>query len=115
MTDNSTWEQITAPSGSFFTDLKNFVDNAVFGTLSPEQQALIDQQAIDQINQAAAGNVGLATSEINQYKSDVASAVYNQLPAGVDQYIAGFEKYLPWVAGGLILLYLAPIIVRVSR
>lgn len=107
---NQTWEQITAPTGSLWQDAKNFIDNAFLGTLSPEQTAAIDSDSIAGINQAAAGNSDLAASEIAQYQNDVNAAVYSSLPAGIDSYISQFEKYLPWVAGGLILFYFGPLI-----
>jgi hypothetical protein len=112
---NATWESITAPTGSLWQDIKNNIDNMFLGTLSPQQRQTIDNAAISDINQAAAGNTELANSETTQYKSGVAAAVYNDLPAGIDNYLASIEKYLPWIAGGLILVYLLPIISRVTR
>lgn len=112
---NATWEKITAGTGSIVQDAINFMDNAFLHTLSKEQQALIDQENIDQINRAAAGNKQLATNETNQYLSDVNNAVYKTLPTGVEDTLAKIEKYLPWIAGGLLVLYIAPTAIRLGK
>lgn len=105
---NSTWEQITAPTGSFLQDAINFIDNAFLGTLSTQQKGTIDATAESQIEQAAAGNTGLANSEIAQYQANVGSAVYNGLPTSIESITSSLVSWAPWIAVIVGLIYAAP-------
>jgi hypothetical protein len=91
------------------------LDNLAFGTLSDSQKQALNDQALAEINQAAAGNTELASSAYQQYLSDVNAAVYAGLPKGVEYYLPQIEKWLPWIAGGLLLAYLLPSISRLAR
>jgi hypothetical protein len=105
---NSTWEQITAPTGSFLQDAINFVDNAFLGTLSTQQKGVIDQTTESQIQQAAAGNTALANSEISQYQNEVNSGVYSGLPSSIENLTSGLIQYAPWIVGIIALIYALP-------
>jgi hypothetical protein len=100
----------------------NAVDELFFGVPSNAEQAKINAETQSDINQAANGNTVLASNEYQQYLNETSGAfspnLEGTLTGAADSFtaaLAKFEKYLPWIAGGLIALYLLPIVSRVTR
>ena len=100
----------------------NAFDELFLGVPSNAEQANINADVQAQINQAAAGNTPLATSEYQQYIDNISgnygtnaegflSSAANALGTSVQKILS----WLPWIAAGLITLYLLPIASRFER